>query len=76
MPSKTTLTRSGTANAITRLLGGTSTLEPLSSKSKTPKTNNPIVLSKTTTPLQRLQKSYKEENTPCAKNEENVAPKT
>ncbi|KAL3803392.1 hypothetical protein HJC23_009356 [Cyclotella cryptica] len=34
----------GTANTMTRLLGGTSTLEPSSSKSKTPKTKNPIAV--------------------------------
>eukprot|EP00804_Cyclotella_cryptica_P008304 CCRYP_016498-RA/>CCRYP_016498-RA protein AED:0.00 eAED:0.00 QI:224/1/1/1/1/1/2/642/255 len=52
---------SGMANAMTRLLGSTSTLEPSSSKFKTPKNNNPIVLSKTTTPLQRLQQKIKSE---------------
>ncbi|KAL7479763.1 hypothetical protein ACHAW6_005481 [Cyclotella cf. meneghiniana] len=51
----------GMADAMTRILGGVSALEPSSSKSKTPNTNNPIVLSKTTTPLQRLQQKIQSE---------------
>lgn len=48
----------GMADAMTRILGGASALEPTPSKSIT---NNPIVLSKTTTPLQRLQQKIQSE---------------
>lgn len=48
----------GMADAMTRILGGASTLEPPSLQSTT---NNPIVLSKTTTPLQRLQQKIQSE---------------
>jgi len=60
-PQEDTSKSNGMANAMTRILGGPSALEPSSSKSKPSNTNNPIVLSKTTTPLQRLQQKIKNE---------------
>jgi hypothetical protein len=53
----------GMANAMARILGGQSAFQqPPSSKSTSTTTStNPVVLSKTTTPLQRLQQKIKTE---------------
>lgn len=47
----------GMANAMARILGGQSTMQP----EKTKKGTKPVILSKTTTPLQRLQQKMKTE---------------
>lgn len=52
----------GMANAMARILGGQSTMQPeKNSESASKKGTKPVILSKTTTPLQRLQQKMKTE---------------